>query len=63
MRIPAVLNQSITVNDRSLTVVGVAQSGFRSVGAGEAPALFVPVTMEAQVMPGWADASEAAHGY
>ena len=43
---PAILNQPITVNGESLTVIGVAQSGFQSVGAGEAPAVFVPITMQ-----------------
>lgn len=60
---PAVLNQTVAVNGRQLTIVGVAQAGFRSVGAGEAPSLFVPITMHAQLIPGFPDLSENAHAY
>jgi predicted permease len=59
----AVLNQSITVNGTPLTIVGVAQQGFLSVGAGESPAVFVPITMQPKMIPGWEDVSELPHGY
>jgi hypothetical protein len=48
---PGILNQSIVVNGSTLTVVGVVQAGFGSVGAGEAPDLFAPVTMAAELTP------------
>ena len=50
---PAILNQPITVNGESLTVIGVAQPGFQSVGAGEAPAVFVPITMQGSLRTGF----------
>jgi len=43
---PGVLNQTITLNAHPMTVVGVAQSGFKSVGVGEAPDVFVPMMMQ-----------------
>jgi predicted permease len=49
---PAILNQTLNVNNHLLTVVGVAPPGFYGVAVGETPALFVPVTMESQMLPG-----------
>jgi predicted permease len=59
---PAILNQTLVVNGTPLTVVGVAEAGFRSVGAGESPALFVPVTMAGELNFG-AQALDNPHGY
>ncbi len=49
---PSVLNQAVNVNNHLLTVIGVAQPGFQGLAVGESPELFVPVTMEAQMVPG-----------
>jgi predicted permease len=49
---PRVLNQSITLNAHSMTIVGVAQEGFKSVGIGEAADVFVPMMMRSQMSPG-----------
>jgi predicted permease len=49
---PGVLNQSITLNAHPMTIVGVAQAGFKSVGIGEAADVFVPMMMRAQMSPG-----------
>jgi len=59
---PGVLNRSLIVNGRPLTVVGVAQAGFPSVGTGEAPSVFVPITLLNQMRPEMA-VLENAHGY
>src|SRR5258708_9746392 len=58
----AVLNQVITVNSIPLTIVGVAQEGFQSVDAAAAPAVFVPITMQPKLIPGWDDVSVLPHG-
>jgi ABC-type antimicrobial peptide transport system permease subunit len=52
---PGVLNREVTIDGRSLTVVGVAERGFDGVAMGEAPAVFVPVTMKPQLMPDRSD--------
>jgi len=52
---PGVLNQSILVNGHPFTVVGVAPPGFHSVVMGDTPDLFVPMMMEAEVIPGRKD--------
>jgi predicted permease len=49
---PSILNQTILVNAHAMTVIGVAQKGFRSVGIGESADVFVPIMMQAQMMPG-----------
>jgi len=38
-----------------MTVIGVAAPGFNGLTVGDAPAVYVPVMMEAQVMPGRSD--------
>ena len=48
---PAVLNRQVLINGQPLTVVGVAARGFNGVAMGEAPSVFVPVTMKSQIMP------------
>ncbi len=55
---PAVLNQTIRLNDHPFTVIGVASPGFRSVVVGDAPDVFAPMMMKSQITPGWGDLDE-----
>ncbi len=48
---PQVLNQSVPINGTPMTIVGVAQAGFKGVQAGQAPDVFIPLTMTAQAAP------------
>ena len=50
---PGILNKQIVVNGTSLTVVGVARAGFTGIQIGQLPDLFIPITMKAQMTPGW----------
>ena len=50
---PSVLNETILVNDVSLTVVGVARQGFWGVQVGQDTDIFIPITMKAQMTPNW----------
>jgi predicted permease len=59
---PAILNRIVTVNSQPLTVVGVARAGFRSIGAGESPALFLPIPLADRVIPGW-EGTDDPHSY
>src|SRR5580698_2909935 len=52
---PSVVNQSILVNGRPFTILGVTPPGFHSVVMGATPTLFVPMTMKAEVRPGFKD--------
>jgi predicted permease len=49
---PAAVNQTISLNGHPYKVVGVAAAGFRSAVWGETPAMFVPMSMLGQVIPG-----------
>ena len=50
-----VVGQTLLINSHPFTIVGVAPPGFRSAVVGEAPAVFVPITMEQQALPGAGD--------
>ena len=52
---PGVLNQTIILNAHPMTIVGVAQAGFHSVGVGEAQDVFVPMRMQGLMMPRGSD--------
>jgi putative ABC transport system permease protein len=49
---PRVINQSVSINAHPFTIIGVAPPGFRSVAAGDNPAIFAPMTMKRQIVPG-----------
>ncbi len=55
---PAIVNQSLLVNGRPFTILGVASPGFHSVVMGDTPDLFLPMTMKAEVRPGSKDLEE-----
>jgi predicted permease len=55
---PGVLNQSLLINNRVMTVVGVAQSGFDGIQLGQIPDLYIPVTMKPVITPTWNGLSE-----
>jgi predicted permease len=42
---PSIVNQTIIVNGRAMTVVGIAPAGFHGTTLGRRPNLFVPITM------------------
>lgn len=53
---PAVLNETLTVNGESMTVVGVAAAGFKGTTLGVDVDVFVPMTMRQALLPwfeGW----------
>ncbi len=50
---PAVLNQTMTINGHAFTVIGVAPAGFSGTTLGARPDVFVPLSMRAQVSPGF----------
>jgi predicted permease len=50
---PAVINQGVLINGNPFTIIGVVQPGFDSVIGGTLPDIFVPITMKAQMTPGW----------
>jgi predicted permease len=58
---PNVLNEAITVNGHSLTIVGVAPRGFHGTTLGARPQVFVPITLNAMMNPFTPDAGVFAN--
>jgi predicted permease len=54
-RDPRVLGQSIRVNGRDLTVVGVAPEGFRGITLERPVDLWIPLSLLPELWPGFAD--------
>jgi predicted permease len=50
---PNVLNDTIVVNGKSLTIVGVAPREFQGTTLGEFPQLFAPITLRGLLQPGF----------
>ena len=50
---PHVVGRRVLINNVPLTVVGVAEAGFRGVDWGSVPVVWVPVMMKRQATPGW----------
>jgi predicted permease len=59
----SVLDQPLTVNGQTLTIVGVAPKGFKSTTLGLDPEIFVPITMRGLMQPGSGSAFEDRRGY
>jgi putative ABC transport system permease protein len=52
---PDVLNGTVVVNGRPLTIVGVAPRGFEGTTFGLKPKVFVPISMRKEMTPRFAD--------
>ena len=52
----SVVGRTVRVNDHPMTVIGVAPAGFHGIEVGESVDVFVPLAMQAQVMPTWPNA-------
>jgi putative ABC transport system permease protein len=52
-RNPGVLNQIVDVNGHPMTVIGIAQPGFKGTDPGAVADVFLPMMMKAVVTPTW----------
>jgi predicted permease len=59
---PSLLGESIRVNGRSMTIVGVGPPGFDGTTLGTKARVFVPLTMR-EVVEGWGDGFENRRSY
>ena len=50
---PRIVGQAVSVNSHPMTVIGVAGPGFHGVEVGESVDVYVPLMMQAQVLPTW----------
>src|SRR5262249_16158010 len=51
----SVVGRTITINNNTVTVIGVSQAGFTGLDIGSASNVFVPLTLKAQMTPNWDD--------
>jgi predicted permease len=51
---PDVIGRKVLVNQNPMTVIGVAAPPFRGIDVGEIPSLWIPASMAAQTIPGFA---------
>ncbi len=52
---PGVIGQTLLINARPFTIVGIVQPGFKSIAAGETPGVFVAASAKNIVTPRWQD--------
>jgi predicted permease len=50
---PGIVGQPVRVNDQPMTVVGIAPAGFHGIEVGESVDVYVPLAMQAQIIPTW----------
>ena len=50
---PAIIGQKIRLRRTDFDIIGVAEEGFSGETIGFAPDVWVPLTMQAEVFPGW----------
>jgi predicted permease len=50
---PRIVGQAVSLNSHPMTVIGVAGRGFHGVEVGESVDVYVPLMMQAQVLPTW----------
>ncbi len=50
---PSAIGQAVHIQGRDYTIIGVAQAGFRGIAPAEPTDLWIPLSMEKEISPGW----------
>jgi predicted permease len=53
---PAAINKTISLNNFTFTIIGVAPAEFTGVVRGTSPEIYVPMMMQTEAMPSWTGA-------
>jgi predicted permease len=60
---PAILNETMSVNGRPMTIIGVAPEGFHGTTLGSRPQVYAPMTMRGFMEPGSRSSLENRRSY
>lgn len=52
-RDPAIIGKTLAIGPTLYTIIGVGPSGFFGTTVGQSPDVWIPLSMESQVSPGW----------
>lgn len=50
---PGAIGQTVHIQGRDYTIIGVAQAGFRGIAPAQPADLWIPLSMEKEISPGW----------
>ena len=50
---PTAIGQAVHIQGRDYTIIGVAQAGFRGIAPEQPTDLWIPLSMEKEISPGW----------
>ncbi len=60
---PNILNETLIVNGQALTIVGVTEQGFHGTSLGTRPHVYVPISMQGLMQPGFVRPTPNGNGF
>src|SRR5262249_38429991 len=50
---PSAVGSTVTINQTTYAIIGVAAPGFSGVEVGQSPDVWIPLAMQKEISPGW----------